>query len=199
MTNFANSQITGIGITSLGGVKKIDEFVFYDLNGGKIQLPFADINYQTKIVKVKVKDGFKDQKVLMIPIAALKDKDGNLTMDKLSAYINGAVDVARDPVIVEMGMHTELAGVYTLMERMGLTGKTTALFLYQPIVRDFLKEVINRKSYFPNQAGGSYKDLVEGFFNSNPKYKTKTGFKFNPDFKLSDDKLINLIKKRRKS
>ncbi len=184
MTNFANSQITGIGITAEGGVKSSDSYVFDDLNESEVFLPFEDIE------TLKVDGKF------FLSISRLRDKTGTLTMDKLSAYINGAVDVAREPAIVEMGMHTELAGVYTLMERMGLTGKTTALFLYQPVVREWLRELLflNSKSYFGHSSYRFPKEITQDLVDT---YKPEK-FVYDPAYKFTDAQLTSLIKKGEK-
>lgn len=181
MTNFANTQISGIGVSELGTIKEQDSYVFDTLNEGDIRLPFKDIPLRIK----------NDR--LFIPISVLKDKEGKLTMDKLSSYINGAVDVAKEPYIIEMGMHTELAGVYTLMERMGLSGKTTALFLYQPVIREYLKEILflDRKTYFGTPQFDKIKDvilsLVTEYGGEEPVY--------NPEYKFTDEELTNMIRK----
>lgn len=185
MTNFANSQVTGIGVSSLGGIKEIDELIFDTFNDGYIELPFEDIKME------RVDDE------VYIPISKVRDAEGNLTMDKISSYINGAVDVARDPLIIQMGMHTELAGVYTLLERMGLTGKTTALFLYQPAIREYLKEwiLLDSKTYFGDS---NYKGIGE-------LQKVMIGelrpieFEYDPNYKFNDDMLISMIRKGEES
>lgn len=181
MTNFANSQIAGIGINEEGGIKKQDSYVFDQLNNGDITLPFPDLN----MLNIDGK--------FVIPISVLEDSSGALTMDKLSSYINGAVDVAKEPLIVEMGMHTDLAGVYVLMERMGLTGKTTALFLYQPVIREFLKEslFLDNKTYFGSTPFNFQKEIIEYLVNKYGGEKSK----FDPNFKFSDKQLASLIRK----
>lgn len=186
MTNFANSQIAGIGINEQGGVKSSDSFVFDTLNNSDISLPFKDLD----MMMVNGK--------LLIPISALQDKSGALTMDKLSSYINGAVDVAKDPLIIDMGMHTDLAGVYVLMERMGLTGKTTALFMYQPIIRDFLKELLftDRRSYFGYTEYGTQREIIEGLIAQYTD--TAEESTFDPDYKFTDDQLADMISKGQK-
>lgn len=182
MTNFANSQVSGIGISGVGGVKTKQEILIFDtLNDSDISLPFGDL------------DMLNVNGEWMIPISTAVDKTGSLTMDKISSYINGAVDVAKEPFIIEMGMHTDLAGVYVLMERMGLSGETTALFMYQPVVREFLKEVIllPYKTY-SGLGGYQYLDqIIEGmtekYGGDNPKY--------DPNFKVNNAQLTAMITK----
>lgn len=182
MTNFANSQVTGIGISGVGGVKTKDEIMIFDtLNNSDISLPFEDL------------DMLNVNGHWMIPISTAVDKTGSLTMDKISSYINGAVDVAKEPFIVEMGMHTDLAGVYVLMERMGLSGETTALYMYQPVVREFLKELIllPYKTYSGQSeyqyTGQIIEAMVEKYGGTEPKY--------NPNFKITNAQMIALIAK----
>jgi hypothetical protein len=178
MTNYANSQITGLFIHEDGGVKKYDSYVFDVLNNGSVRLPFSDVNM------ILVNDKWA------ISLSALKDKEGKYTMDKLSSYINGFVDVAKEPYIVEMGMHRELAGIYMLMERMGLTGKTTALFLYNPIIREYLKEKIFKNSYFGETSRLSEKKLIQSIIS---KYGLEEQ-EFDPEYKLTDEQLAGMIK-----
>lgn len=182
MTNYANASVVGLGIAIQGKVKdRGDRKIIYDLNDGKIDLPFSDI----EMLKVDGK--------YIISISKLRDKNGNLTMDKLSGYINGFVDVAKDPFIAEMGMHSEFAGVYLLLERMGLTGKTIALFMYQPIIRDYLKEVLllDNKSFYGYKNYDTRGKIQEGFVK---EYQPE-GFEYDTDFKFTDENLIKLIQK----
>lgn len=188
MTNFANSQIAGIGINEEGGIKAQDSYVFDLLNKGDIYLPFPDL----KMLNIQGK--------YVIPISALMDAEGSLTMDKLSSYINGAVDVAKEPLIIEMGMHTDLAGVYVLMERMGLTGKTTALFLYQPVIREFLKETLflNNKTYFGSTPFDFQKDIIKylvGKYTVGAKSEEEM---YDNKYKFTDSQLAYLIGKGEK-
>jgi hypothetical protein len=180
MTNFANSQITGIGISELGTYKDIDSMVM-KLNEDHIDLPFSDI-------KMQEINGHK-----FIPISTVRDAEGKLTMDKISAYISGAVDVAKEPDIVEMGMHTELAGSYVLLERMGVRGKTAALFLYNPAIREFLKEYLffDNKTYFGQSKYSKYKELVEGILDDFAGEESE----YNSDYRFTDEQLASLIKK----
>jgi hypothetical protein len=180
MTNFANSQVTGLGIAEIDAVDPYDMMVFEDVNQGMIDLPFDEI-------PVHFVNGVK-----FIPISKLKDSDGRFTMSKISAYISGAVDVAKEPDIIEMGMHSELAGVYMLLERMGLSGEMTSLFLYQPAIRDYLKELLFRdnKTYFGYSPFKNKKEMIEElllkYFANKP---------YNPNYRFTKDELVKLIAK----
>ena len=143
MTNYANAQMTGLGVVD-GTVKAKDKWIM-NLQNGDISLPFASIHVHNI-------NGYD-----FIPISKIKGSDDKYVMDKISGYINGFVDVAKDPFIVDMGTHKEIVGSYLMMERMGASGRETALFLYQPAIREYLKELIYLKnpefgySSFPTQ------------------------------------------------
>lgn len=179
MTNFANSQVAGIGVTEGGGIKATDVLTM-SLNEGELGLPFEDI-------KTTVINGRE-----FISISELSDANGSLTMDKLSSYVNGAVDVAKDPVIVQMGMHTEIAGVYVLLERMGLTGETIAVFMYQPVVREYLKELLfmQNKSFFGYSNYESKTKMIKEMADYYGKDKG-----YDKDFKFDNDTLRKMIKR----
>lgn len=176
MTNFANSQVVGLGITE-GGVNAKNEWIM-NLNNNEISLPFTE-------VKTLTVNGYE-----FIPLSNSVDAEGKFVMDKLSGYVNGAVDVAKEPNIVEMGMHTLFAGSYLVLERTGLSGEMTALFLYQPVIREYLKELIflqNQEFGFTNYK--AKKDLVNTLldkYGKNAKYK---------HVNFSKDQLINMIRK----
>lgn len=183
MTNFANSQITGVGITN-GGIKNKELYIFSTLNNGDISLPFKD---------VKMLNVFGHP---FISISNLRTAEGNLVMNELSGYISGSTDVSKDPAIVEMGMHMELAPVYALLTRMGMKRSTIALFLYQPAVREYLRNLVllDYKSdfgftqyRFPNQI----QEMLVGKYNP-------SGDVYDGEFKFDDDKLKHLIQKGEK-
>lgn len=129
MTGHANAQISGLGITE-GQVRPEDEAVMEAVDWD-ISLPFEEAPLLTV-------NGWK-----YIPLGQEKSTDGRYVMDKISGYINGAVDVAKDPVIIEMGMHSSVANIYMLLERAGIEGEHIALFLMQPSIREYMKEAIH--------------------------------------------------------
>lgn len=180
MTNFANSQVTSLGITE-GALREEDDQIL-KLAEYDISLPFAEASTQ------KIND-FE-----FISLGTEKSADGTYVMDNMSGYVNGAVDVAKEPDIVEMGMHTDLAGAYMLLERAGISGKTLALFLYQPSIREYLKEMI----FWKNKDFGytTYewpKQIREALFD---KYSTKTPFYSKVIFTQED--MISMIRKGEK-
>jgi hypothetical protein len=181
MTNYANSQITGLGITQ-GQVRPEDEAIMQAV-GYDISLPFEE----APLLNINGWD--------FIPLGYEKSADGRYIMDKISGYINGAVDVAKDPVIIEMGMHSDMANVYMLLERAGIKGKNIALFLMQPSIRDYLRENIYRK----NPEFGYSKFLWKKEINEYILGKYSTG----PDMKyekveFTENVLADMVRKGEK-
>lgn len=182
MTNFANSQVSGLGITN-GTYKKRDAWI-KALNKKFIDLPLESI----KVIKV---NGFD-----FISISNQEDVNKDLIMDKISGYINGFVDVAKEPDIIEMGMHKELAGSYLLLERMGASGEETALFLYQPAIREYLKELIfNKNKEFGYNLGGEYPKNIANTILEN--YTPEKGVQYEKMY-FSKTQLKDMITKAEK-
>lgn len=162
MTNLANSQIVGLGFTN--GIAKIKDEYIMKLNNYDISLPFDEVELRTI-------NGSP-----FISLSDEKDAEGKYTMDKISGYLNGAVDVAKEPDIVEMGMHTIIAGSYMILERAGVPGKKVALFLQQPIIREYLKELIylrNKDFGYSSYSGvmDLRRSLLTKYGGENPVYE----------------------------
>lgn len=178
MTNYANSQIAGIGIgetiTNRG-----DYIEIMEMNNNDITLPFEE-------VKPLDINGSK-----FISLGNEKNIDEEYIMDLISGYITGAVDVAKEPEIVEMGMHTELAATYILLTRAGVSQRKLALFMYQPAIREYLKELI----FYRNQefASSEYTSISHIRRTLVDKYAPKR-IK-NRDMKLSIAQLADMIEK----
>lgn len=177
MTNFANSQVVGLGIANTI-VKQKDQWVMY-LNKDDIRLPFSEIQYMNVNGE------------LFMPLSGEKTSDGSYIMDNISGYINGAVDVAKEPDIIEMGMHTEFAGAYMVLERLGVSKSKIALFMYQPAIREFLKELIFfRNKQFGYSSFGSQKEIRTYLLD---KYKSNKPF--DASRIVSEEEMKAMIKK----
>ena len=66
------------------------------------------------------------------------NKAGSYISDIISQYINGFVDVAKDPFIMELGIDMRTAGLFLFMDRLGNNPEHTVFFMNQPIIKDFL-------------------------------------------------------------
>ena len=85
---------------------------------------------------------------LFSTISNAKDQVGRYISEKISQFINGFVDITEDPFLVQLGVNRNNAGVYILLERLGVPTPTTILFMNQPIIREYQKMLErNDKSY----------------------------------------------------
>jgi len=73
-----------------------------------------------------------------ITLSGILDRAGEYISDKLSMYINAFVDVAKDPYILKIIYSDRIVGTVMMLERFGVPMKTTALFMNQPIIREFV-------------------------------------------------------------
>lgn len=74
-----------------------------------------------------------------ITISSITDTIGRYISDKISAYINGYVDIAKDAFIVELGANMNVARVYLFLEKIGVPTRDVVMFMNQPIIQDYLK------------------------------------------------------------
>lgn len=72
-------------------------------------------------------------------LSSIKDRAGRYISDKISEYINGYVDIAKDAFIVQIGATIDQASTFLLLESAGVPSETVAYFMNQPIIREYLK------------------------------------------------------------
>jgi predicted NAD-dependent protein-ADP-ribosyltransferase YbiA (DUF1768 family) len=85
-----------------------------------------------------------------VSISGRKTNDGkHYISDRLSGYATAFVDVAKNPYIMKIIKSDLVVGTFMFLERIG-AGETTAFFLNQPIISDYLNylDSINAKSLF---------------------------------------------------
>jgi hypothetical protein len=85
-----------------------------------------------------------------VSISGRKTADGkHYISDRLSGYATAFVDVAKNPYIMKIIKSDLVVGTFMFLERIG-AGETTAFFLNQPIISDYLNylDSINAKSLF---------------------------------------------------
>lgn len=85
-----------------------------------------------------------------ISISGVKDKAGKYISDNLSGFITSFVDVAKNPYILKIIGSNNVVSTAMFLTRIGTPLKTTALFLNQPIVREYLNylDSIDSKSVY---------------------------------------------------
>jgi len=72
-------------------------------------------------------------------ISLAKDKVGRYISEKISQFINGFVDIAADPFLVQIGVTKDNAGTFMFLERIGVPTDITVYFMNQPIIREYTK------------------------------------------------------------
>jgi hypothetical protein len=93
--------------------------------------------------------------------------------DILSQFIDGFVDIAKGPWIIELGMTPNVASTWMFLTKIGVPIKTTAYFMNQPIIRDYLRKIEN--------SGYSWL-FIEDFvkeIKADPKYEVNEYYNFN--------------------
>lgn len=71
-------------------------------------------------------------------LSEVLDIDKNNIGEVLSEVINAFVDVAKDPFIRDLNLNTKTAGVYLTLVRLGVPFNKVALFMNQPIIKEYL-------------------------------------------------------------
>ena len=92
--------------------------------------------------------------------------------DILSQFIDGYVDIAKGPWIIELGMTPNVTSTWMFLTKIGVPIKTTAYFMNQPIIRDYLRKIEN--------SGYSWL-FIEDFvkeIKADPKYEVNEYYDF---------------------
>ena len=87
----------------------------------------------------------------MISLSGVKTADGKeYISDNLSGYATAFVDVAKDPYILKIINNNLVVGTFMFLQRAGVPTKQAALFMNQPIIKEYLRNLdsINSKSIF---------------------------------------------------
>jgi len=92
--------------------------------------------------------------------------------DILSQFIDGYVDIAKGPWIIELGMTPNVTSTWMFLTKIGVPIKTVAYFMNQPIIRDYLRKIEN--------SGYSWL-FIEDFvkeIKADPKYEVNEYYNF---------------------
>jgi hypothetical protein len=110
-------------------------------------------NFNTIPVKGKV----------VTTLSMIKNQAGDFISDIISQFIDGYVDIAKGPWIIQMGANPNVAGTFLFLVKAGVPIKSVVYFMNQPIIRDYLRSLENAGySYvfndtFVNEIKDSYK------------------------------------------
>jgi hypothetical protein len=85
-----------------------------------------------------------------VSLSGVLDKAGKYISDNLSGFITAFVDVAKDPYILKILGSNNVISTAMFLTRIGSPVKTTALFLNQPIIKEYLDylDSIDSKSVY---------------------------------------------------
>lgn len=74
-------------------------------------------------------------------LSMIKNSAGEYISDIIGQFIDGYVDISKGPWIMELGATPNVASTWLFLTKIGVPIKTTAYFMNQPIVRDYLRTV----------------------------------------------------------
>ena len=106
-------------------VNEVDRKILGD---GKVALPHNTVNVNGEE---------------RISLSSILDKAGKYISGKLSGYATAFVDVAKDPYILKIIGSDLAVGTFMYLERIGVPIETTAMFMNQPIVKEYLTYLDN--------------------------------------------------------
>ena len=96
------------------------------------------------------------EKGILPSLSMIKNKAGDFISDIISQFIDGYVDIAKGPWIMQLGATPNVASTWLFLAKIGVPIKTVAYFMNQPIVRDYLRTIESN--------GYSYL-FIDQFFN----------------------------------
>jgi predicted NAD-dependent protein-ADP-ribosyltransferase YbiA (DUF1768 family) len=139
-TGAAIRQLSKVIINPSLKDKVKDSRIKMDLGDLKINLPHNTVN-------INGRD--------FVSLSGSKDRAGVYISQKISEYINGFVDIAKDAFITMIGATTDQAGTFLFLESIGVPSKTVAYFMNQPIIRRY-NELYKRR-----EAGEFRTDIID--------------------------------------
>lgn len=127
--------------------------------------------------------------VMKTTYSGTRDTVGSFISDKISQYINGAVDAVKDTWLIRLIKNKDLMGTAIFLDRIGVSAEHVFTFINQPIIQEYIKEQDIRKS-----VKGINTDIYDRFKNDTISDIMKLTYasdseKFAPtkvDFNLKD-------------
>lgn len=104
-----------------------------------------------------------------VSFSGVLDSEENHISDNLSEYINAFVDVAKDPYILDNIYSDQVVSVFMMLARAGVSQREAALFMNQPIIREFVKQVDANKEYITS---AMFDEEFTKYFISDPIFST---------------------------
>ena len=177
VSNLLNSQFTSrLRYSFVAGKKGIGVAAVNQVNLALLQsipvlvpatnIPFASKNNVDINQSVVLNEGTEFEYTIdkWVSISGRKNANGEFISKINGQFIDGYVDIAGGPWIMELGATPQTAPTWLYLIRAGVPIKVVADFMNQPIVQDFIREVNNRGySYLGNRS------IRDGLLSS-PKY-----------------------------
>jgi hypothetical protein len=88
-------------------------------------------------------NGMKRATLSMIEDANKDKTKRNSISDIIGQFIDGYVDISKDPWIMRLGANPNVASTWLFLVKLGVPIDTVGFFMNQPIVRDYLKTIQN--------------------------------------------------------
>ena len=76
-------------------------------------------------------------------LSMIKNSAGEFISDLIGQFIDGYVDIAKGPWIMELGAWPNVASTWLFLIKLGVPMKSVGYFMNQPIIRDYLNRVEN--------------------------------------------------------
>jgi hypothetical protein len=76
-------------------------------------------------------------------LSMIKNKAGRFISDLIAQFIDGYVDISKDPWIMQLGATPNVASTYLFLIKTGVPIKSVVYFMNQPIIRDYLRSLEN--------------------------------------------------------
>ena len=158
MSDLRHSFVSGkysIGIAAVGQANHAQNqrgamYVSNDLsNVEDDDVDWLGGNTDSDIYATDTKINFKEYNTIKVngttyaSLSGIKNKAGKYISDIIGMFIDGYVDVTKDPWVMKLGAAANTVGTWLFLAKIGVPIKTVAYFMNQPIIRDYLKTIEN--------------------------------------------------------
>lgn len=157
----AGKKWIGIGAVNNTGHSQSQRVQMYiDVKNTNLSQKDKEVLGDGKILLPHNKDSFGRPN-----LSKIKDTTKKHISEKLGWYLTAFVDIAKDPYILNIIYSRKLVGTFLFLERLGVPTNTIALFMNQPIIREYVH----------------YSD-IEGFSRLSSTYRRDQFLANNPQF-----------------
>jgi len=108
----------------------------------------------------------------VVTLSMIKNKAKEYISDILGQFIDGYVDIAKGPWIMELGATPNVASTWMFLVKAGVPIRDVAMFMNQPIIRDFLRK-LESQGYSWLFNDGVLEDTLNDYSSSMSEKSTK--------------------------